>query len=84
MNKLYVLSTILFISLTIIFTSFAQSSNDGIQSVVLSTSTSSTAIEFTLTNYNQKNIEIEGSSTVLYTVPGSICYNQPVSSGFYI
>ncbi len=73
MNKLYFLSAILIISLTIIFTSFAQSSNDGIQSSVLSTSASGTTIEFTLTNYSQKNIEIEGSSTVLYTVPGSIC-----------
>ncbi len=74
MNKFYFVLVLFFISFTIIFTSFAQSdNNDGIKSNVVSTDPSGTTIEFTLNNYNEKTIIIDGNSTVLYTVPGSIC-----------
>ncbi len=74
MKKLYYLSAILVLSFTVIFTSFAQSNNNnGIQSNVISTSTAGTTIEFTLNNYTERNVEIDGNSTVLYTIPGSVC-----------
>ncbi len=74
MNKFYSLHVALLISLTFVFTSFAQSNNgNGIQSNVISTSPSGTTIEFILNNYTQRSIVVDGSSTTLYTVPGSVC-----------
>lgn len=74
MKKIYFLST-LFISFIIFnFISFAQLPNSaqGIQTNILNTTPSSTTVEFLLNNYEEKTIDINGSSTVFYNIPGSI------------
>ncbi len=75
MNKFYFVPALIIISSTIIFTSSAQVNNNdnGIQSNVTGTSAFGTTIEFTLNNYTERTIEIDGVSTVLYSVPGSVC-----------
>ncbi len=74
MKKLYFLST-LFISFIIFnFTLFGQlpNSSKGIQTNIINTTPSSTTVEFLLNNYEEKTVNINGASTVLYNIPGSI------------
>ena len=52
---------------------FAQSSSTkGIQTNVLSTTATSTTIEFILNDYDEEIVNVNGTESMLYTIPGSV------------
>ena len=77
MFKLKNVQSIAFVAVAIIFLSsfglIAQQMNErGIQINVLSSTTTSTTLEFVLNEYNTGQIDINGTTYISYDIPGSI------------
>ena len=72
MKKFYLVSFLLFSIFS--FTSFSQTnSQNGIQTNIINTTPTSTTVEFILNNYQERTIDINGTTTVLYSISGSNC-----------
>ncbi len=72
MKKFYLVSCLLFSIFS--FTSFSQPNNqNGIQTNIINTTPTSTTVEFILNNYEERTIDINGTTTVLYSISGSNC-----------
>ncbi|HSD62245.1 MAG TPA: C25 family cysteine peptidase, partial [Ignavibacteriaceae bacterium] len=74
MKKFYFLS-VSFLSIFIFSSlSFGQipNSSNGIKTNIINTTSSSTTVEFILNRYDQTTININGTPTVFYKIPGSI------------